>query len=98
MDGRLGTFVPTYFGEEVLNQNRFDYVAYDEQAKVKQQAFKGLFKDVESHVDRFIIEGRARALVYTKLEEAYAWIGKAIRDEQILRNGEVKLQEGRGNE
>lgn len=32
------------------------------------------------------------------LEEAYMWVGKAIRDDQIKRNGAAELQEGRNNE
>jgi len=30
-----------------------------------------------------------------KLEEFYMWVGKAIRDDQIKRNGSAPLQEGR---
>ncbi len=31
-----------------------------------------------------------------RLEQAYMWCGKALRDEQIKRNGEAVLQECRG--
>lgn len=31
------------------------------------------------------------------LEQAYMWCGKAIRDDQIERNGGAPLQEGRSN-
>jgi hypothetical protein len=34
--------------------------------------------------------------VFTKLEEAYMWIGKAVRDDQIERNGSAELLEERG--
>ncbi len=30
------------------------------------------------------------------IEEAYMWCGKAIRDDQIARNGTAELQENRG--
>lgn len=40
---------------------------------------------------------RAKALALTKLEEVYMWIGKAIRDDQIERNGSAELQEERNN-
>ncbi len=36
--------------------------------------------------------------IMTKLEEAYMCVGKAIRDDQIARNGSAPLQEARGNE
>lgn len=32
------------------------------------------------------------------LEEVYMWVGKAIRDEQISRDGKAELQEERGAE
>ena len=40
---------------------------------------------------------RTVALALTKLEECYMWIGKAIRDDQIERNGSAELQEERTN-
>ena len=42
-------------------------------------------------------EGRAKSLALTKLEECYMWIGKAIRDAQMKRNGGAELQEERKN-
>ncbi len=47
------------------------------------------------HIVSGLNPGRAASLVRTKLEEAYMWVGKAIRDEQIARNGSAPLQEGR---
>ncbi len=32
-----------------------------------------------------------------RLEQAYMWCGKALRDEQIKRNGSAPLEEGRSN-
>jgi hypothetical protein len=37
------------------------------------------------------------ALANTKLEEVFMYIGKAIRDDQIARNGSAELQEERIN-
>lgn len=78
--------------------SRFDYVAYDEKAKKDQEKFKELVTEVESHVESRISCPRSKALVLTKLEEAYMWIGKGIRNDQIKRNGSAPLQEERGNE
>lgn len=77
---------------------RFNYVKYDEVATVNQQAFKDLFEQIETHVVASLKPGRAQSLVLTKLEEAYMWVGKAIRDEQIARNGSAEEQPERNNE
>lgn len=76
--------------------NRFDYVAYDTEAATKQAKFKDMFKELEFEVVGTLASGRAQSLIVTKLEEAYMWVGKAIRDEQVnLRS--ATLQETRNN-
>lgn len=77
--------------------NRFDYVAYDDDAASKQRAAKTLCQALEVFVDANLPKGRASSLVHTKLEEAYMWIGKAIRDEQVEKRG-AELQENRSDE
>jgi len=64
----------------------FDYVAYDEIHAARQADFKKLFAELEQKVLADFPAGRARSLVCTKLEEAYMWVGKAIRDNQIALN------------
>ena len=76
--------------------NRFDYVKYDEKAVKQQAEFKEKFQELERMTDA-LQNGRAKSLVFTKLEEAYMWVGKQIRDEQIERNKQTELQEGRTN-
>ena len=78
--------------------NRFDYVKYDEIAATQQLGAKNLFTGLDEYVEQQLKGGRSKSLVLTKLEEAYMWIGKAIRDDQIARNGSAPLQESRGNE
>lgn len=75
---------------------RFDYVAYDARAQEQQASFKELFTILAGAVERNLKPGRYPAIVQTKLEEAYAFIGKAIRDEQIMRNGAAPVNEARG--
>ena len=75
--------------------SRFDYVKYDKKAIAQQAAFKEAFEKIEAEVEDDLAPGRARSLILTKLEEAYMWIGKAIRDEQIERNGKASPQEER---
>lgn len=76
---------------------RFDYVKYDAKAEEDQKQFKAMFEEMDVAVTRNLKPGRASSLVFTKLEEAYMWVGKAIRDEQIVRNGSAPLQEERTN-
>lgn len=74
--------------------SRFDYVKYDDKAVKDQGAIKKAFHDLESQLT-YLNDGRAKSLVLTKLEEAYMWVGKQIRDDQIKRNGAAELQEDR---
>lgn len=67
--------------------SRFDYIAYDEIASHNQAVLKKAFIDLEVLVDHAIAEPcRAKSLIMTKLEEAYMWCGKAIRDDQLRRH------------
>lgn len=75
---------------------RFDYVKYDDQAAASQAAFKRSFEQLAADAEQLLPKGRAQALVLTKLEESYMWVGKAIRDEQIARNGDATDQPHRG--
>lgn len=76
--------------------SRFDYVKFDEKTAKIQADFKAVFVALESGLDQFP-SSREIALTMTKLEEAYAWLGKAIRNEQIKRTGSTELQEKRAD-
>ncbi len=75
--------------------SRYDYVKYDEKAQDQQALAKTGFEVLSLFVEENLKPGRASALAQTKLEEAYMWVGKAIRDDQINRNGSAPLQEER---
>lgn len=75
--------------------SRFDYVRYDEKAQEQQAQAKGSFQALEC-ILLGLKAGRAQALALTKLEEAYMWVGKAIRDEQVNERS-ATLEEGRSN-
>lgn len=75
---------------------RFDYVKYNETAEKLQVHYKEKFVSLASDVEA-LEDGRAKSLVLTKLEEAYMWIGKALRDQQIKNCGPAPLQEERTN-
>jgi hypothetical protein len=68
---------------------RFDYIKYDEHAQLEQAKLKTLFLALEEKVEE-LQAGRPKALALTAIEEAYMWVGKAIRDEQINRDSVEK--------
>lgn len=45
-----------------------------------------MFESIERYASEHLVEGRAKSLLLTHLEEAYMWTGKALRDQQIARN------------
>ena len=87
--------------------NAFDYVAYDEKAQAEQAEAKALMLKFEDFLIRLgtkkviyaVDMGRpATAAAYEALQQAYMWIGKQIRDNQIVRSdGKAPLEEGRSD-
>lgn len=64
----------------------FSYVKYDEESTRAQESFKDMFQDIETFALQNLAPSRERSLLMTHLEIAYMWTGKAIRNDQILRN------------
>lgn len=79
-----------------MPSSRFDYVKYDGEAQATQECFKVLFKELAHHIEGNP-QSRAQSLALTKLEESYMWVGKMLRDDQIMRNGSAPLQEQRAD-
>ncbi len=77
---------------------RFSYVKYDDKAVKDQQDIKALFEVLEETCNKRLERSRELSLVMTKLEEAYMWTGKAIRDAQIVRDGQYEEQVERSAE
>ena len=65
--------------------SRFGYIAYDDLATSKSGAVRAAMQEVETLLLQHLPESRPRSLALTKLEEAFMWIGKAIRDDQLER-------------
>lgn len=65
---------------------RFSYVEFDATSAAQSAAIRKAMVEVERLVLE-LTESRPRSLALTKLEEAYMWVGKAIRDEQVARVG-----------
>ena len=63
---------------------RFDAVQYDDISKEILTEIKAAFLTMEVTLAR-LEEGRAKSLALTKIEEAYMWCGKSIRDAQLKR-------------
>ncbi len=78
---------------------RFDYVKYDDSATAQQLRCKVACIALEEAINAIGNGGgREKAIALTQLEHVYARCGRAIRDDQIARNGSAELEEGRGNE
>lgn len=86
----------TYYRGKVKKMTMFDYIKYDESAVMRQDYIKKAAINLENEI-RQLGNGRYKSLALTALEECYAWTGKAIRDEQIERNGGFQLTEDRNN-
>lgn len=82
----------------VKGSGRFDYVKYDEQSISHQENAKAICRNLEAFINLHIQSARAKASALTNLEIVYMWIGKGIRDDQVLRNAGAELQEERGAE
>ena len=80
-----------------MKPNRFDYVAYDDEAKRCQAEAKKIMLALEYFIAGELVDGRPVQNALKALEECYMWIGKAIRDEQIQRNTDTMLEERRSN-
>lgn len=81
-----------------MSSGRFDYAKFDDESVVDHAAFKELFLKLEYLVAQKLHEGRSAAMVLTHLEEAFMWVGKAIRDTQAARGGESLGQMYRGEQ
>lgn len=88
---------PELKGRKMSKTSKFDYIAYDEEAKVHQAQLKLLVSAVEDKLYT-LANTRYISLAITSLEECYMWAGKAIRDDQLVRNNyEFSLEEERSN-
>jgi hypothetical protein len=83
--------------KKYYEKSSFDYIKYDEHSAANQVVFKKKCEELEFGI-KMLPDGRAKETALIKLEECYMWIGKAIRDSQIVRNLEFELQEERNNQ
>lgn len=81
--------------------SRYDYVKYDEASIELQAATKSAFEEISEAIEIAFKDdqaaARSAALAQTKLEEAYMWVGKAIRDSQLGAGRPTEPQEERTN-
>jgi hypothetical protein len=69
--------------------NRFDYLKFDPHATNIHVAVKSKFEGLAETLEA-LPDGRAKSLALTKLEEAFMWAGKAVRDDQVSRQKVVE--------
>ena len=81
----------------MVKTQRFDYIKYDADAQKAQSALKAKFQELEDLIYKEMKPNRGFSLALTKIEEAYMWCGKSIRDTQVERNSSSELQEERNN-
>ena len=70
-----------------------DYVPFDEKAKSLQDSIKSQILCIDAMMRGSLKDSREKSLAITKLEEAFMWIGKAIKVDQEARNGERNGQD-----
>lgn len=67
----------------------FDSVSYNDKSLKIQQDVKFAFENVEDVIERnFKEHSREVSLALTKIEEAYMWLGKDIKRQQLVREVE----------
>jgi hypothetical protein len=65
-------------------RSRYAYTKFDEKSLKTQSVILKEIEALTESVEKLAVS-RPQMLVLTKLEEAYMWVGKAIRDDQIDR-------------
>lgn len=73
-----------------MQMNRFEYVPFDLIAIKKHARGKLASQDFEAALAD-LPNGREKSLALTKIEEAFMWFGKAVREELTAR---VKIEAG----
>lgn len=63
----------------------FESIKFDEKAQKSYEKLLEAFENLEDIVNMHLANGRAKSLVFTKLEEAHMWCNKGIRDTQNAR-------------
>lgn len=82
--------------ENPNKHSRFNYIQYDERATEIATEMKGRCDGLAGKIEELLQDERYKALALDHLEIAFAMIGKAIRNDQIFRQG-VPAPETDGN-
>ncbi len=75
--------------------SRFDGIAFNEQSKTWSSELKKSFEKLEEQIDNYLLDSRSKSVAITHLEDAFMWINKAIKDQQIKSEGDPALQQER---
>lgn len=60
-------------------------INYDEKSLLKNERIKARFEEAYEAIRENLTASREKSLALTKLEEAFMWVGKAIKADQLLR-------------
>ncbi len=63
----------------------FDYERLDDESMQIVSDMRNLCQDLAELIEASTKMGRERALALTKLEEAFMWMGKAVRNDYLAR-------------
>lgn len=58
--------------------NRFSYHAPDDQKRLEHERVREVLLSAAAELDDILVEGREKALFFTKLEESMFWANAAI--------------------
>lgn len=80
-----------------MSKPSLNYVKYDKASIEKSEFLKKEFEQLIGCIEGMMENSREKALIMTGLETAYMWTGKAIRNDQIKRNGSSENLPERSN-
>ena len=69
--------------------NRFDWIVYDDNSVLLQAKYKEMFKQLEAELCLGLKPSSELTLACIKLEEAFMWVGKSVKHDQIKREQSV---------
>jgi hypothetical protein len=76
---------------------RLEYVKYDDISLENNARFKLIFESILGNLEYSLKDSREKELALNAVEEAFMWVGKAIKSDQIIRELNHEIYEGGGD-
>lgn len=64
--------------------NNFETVEFSDDSKLLSRIIKQKYYELQAEILRLLPDGRSRSMVLMHLEESQMWVGKSIRDKQLM--------------